>query len=162
MKDWYIEILKNREAYACASPEQQSAMETRALAFAALTIHAPWKQSYQKWYEGKEYVMPPLPSAQRWLLARWGKNSDFWFNHRHNEKVKFARMLAGIADEETRDTLMNRYFPHARVTGVGQWALWFYRAYPARFKNRGPQVVNTLIAQHIDVLHWVRTGQKEG
>lgn len=165
MKEWYRELLANRKAYTKASPEERSAMETRALVFAAGTIHVPWSVSYRHLVEGPEYagMIPILPAAKTWLFSRWGAPPDAWLRKRHNEKARFARMLVGAWDNSdvTRDTLMERYFPGARVTSVGQWALWLHNAYGRRFKNRGPEANTRVQREHVEVLRWVRTGRRE-
>lgn len=160
-KVWYIELVKNQRAYRRANIQTRRKMEKRALRYAALCIHAPWRGSFGALQKGK--LIPALPTAQTFIRTRIRNRPSEWGN---SPKSKFARALCGAftQDDSCRDTLMTRYFPNAKVSTVGQWALWLHVAYPMRHPKETNALfgsVSPIVLEHCKVLIWVRTGERK-
>lgn len=154
MKEWFRELQTNRRAYYTAPKAVRLQMEQRALTYASLCIHTSWRASVGYLQENR---LNPLPVARLFLQSRFVRRPGKWGN---SPKARFARALCGAyqKDDACRDVLMMKHFPKAKVTTVGQWALWLHKAYPKSHKN---EAKGKVLREHCEILRWVRTGQKQ-
>ena len=158
VKVWYRELTLTQRAYRHAGKIQRRAMQRRALQFASMCIHRSWRGSYSDFSRG--VVTPHLPAAQVFLKRRLRKRPRDWGE---SPKAKFARTLCGASRQTDAcfDVLMNRYYPNAQVSEVGQFALWLHRAYPRRHPREDMRLFETSRVEqdHCVVLRWIRTGR---
>lgn len=153
-KPWYVELIRTKRAYLRASLAQRRFMERRALLYSSLCVHTSWRASFRYW---AEHRMNPLPAGQLFYANRRLMRPADWGD---SPKARFGRALCGAwqDNDSCADVLMETYFPKAKVTTVGQWALWLHRAYPMRHPNEGSLLGSRVIEEHITILRWVREG----
>jgi len=158
-KTWLEEWRRTGAAYRRGDARTRLRMRRRALYFASLTIHTPWRESYRRWQEG---LRPALPAAITFWHRRKGLHAGQWvpLNRRYDAKSQFARALLGFDNAACFDTWINRTFGLMKKkqwhgSTQWQWAHWF-RIYGQVYRDQQ----GTIIPQHCNVLRWIRTGTK--